>query len=138
MAKRIFLIGGPDTGKTTLSEQLAVQHGIKHVLHTDDLIGHGWSEASQAAADWMNEHANDDYIIEGTAAIRGLRKWLRQNEGPLPEGTTIYTLNLPYVPQSKGQRAMSLGVLTITTEIYSELISRGAVFEQHKSDTGNG
>jgi len=136
MAKRIFITGGPSTGKSSLAEKLAYQHGIKHVLNTDALIGLGWSEASEAAARWMDEHADQDYIVEGCATARTLRKWMRGKPGqPLPEGSSVYILNQPYEPQSKPQQAMAKGMYTVLTEIYGEIVSRGGTFEQHTGDT---
>lgn len=138
MPKRIFITGGPSTGKSSLAEKLAFEHGIKHVLNTDALIGLGWSEASAEAARWMDQHADQDYIVEGCATVRTLRKWMRQNEGkPLPDGSSVYVLNQPYEPQTKPQQAMAKGMYSVLQEIYGELVSRGAVFEQHKSDTTN-
>lgn len=137
MAKRIFITGGPSTGKSSLAQKLAFQHGIKNVLNTDALIALGWSEASAEAVRWMDAHQDHDYIVEGCATARTLRKWMEQNQGkPLPEGSSVYILNLPYVPQSKPQQTMAKGMYTVLTEIYGEIVSRGGTFEQPQADQG--
>lgn len=134
MAKRLIIVGGPSTGKTSLAQELSVKHGITNVRQTDQLTALGWSEASAEAAKWIDEPG--DWIVEGVVAPRALRKWLAANPGkPLPEGTSIYVLTRPYVPQSKGQQTMTKGIYTVLTEIYGDLVARGAVFEQHKPDT---
>lgn len=133
--KRIFICGGPSTGKSSLAEKLAFEHGIRDTLNTDALIGLGWSEASAEAARWMDQHQDVSYVVEGCATARVLRKWMRQNEGkPLPEGSSVYVLNQPYEPQSKAQQVMARGMYTVLSECYGELVSRGAVFE-HDRDT---
>lgn len=134
MPKRIFIIGGPNTGKSSLAQELAAKHGIKDVLNTDSLIGYGWSEASQRAANWITERGEGDFILEGCATARALRKWMQQNAGqPLPADSTVIMLNQPYEPQTKNQQTMTKGMMSVMQEIYAELVSRGAVFEQHNN-----
>lgn len=115
---RICIAGGPRTGKTTLSTSL----GVARVRHTDDLMHLGWSEASAAAALWLD--APGPWIVEGVAAVRALRKWLAAH----PEGKpcdVAYWLDEPVVPTSSGQRAMAKGCATVWDEIEAELRARG-------------
>ena len=137
MPKRVFIIGGPNTGKSYLAETMAREHGIKDVLNTDSLIQHGWSEASAKAAEWMDQRGAGDFVLEGCATARALRKWMTNNPGkPLPEGSQVIVLNQPYEAQTKPQQTMTKGMYTVLTEIYGELIKRGATIEsRHKSDT---
>jgi adenylate kinase family enzyme len=138
MAKRIFIIGGPNTGKSSLAQEFAARHGIKDVLNTDALIGLGWSEASAEAAKFIDEKGGGDFVLEGCATARALRKWMTNNPGkPLPEGSQVYMLNLPYLPQTKNQQTMTKGMLTVMTEIYGELVARGATFEQPEKSEGD-
>ena len=49
----LIIIGGPRTGKTTLANKMG-SPGEGTVLHTDDKIPLGWSEASEwIAANWL-------------------------------------------------------------------------------------
>jgi adenylate kinase family enzyme len=120
---RICITGSPRAGKTTYAKTLGIP-----VKHTDDLIAtHGWSEASQAASEWLNEPG--PWCIEGTAVARALRKWIAAH----PEGKPCDKLILlwePHWPLSKGQHAMAKGVDTVFQEICAELLKRGVEIEQ--------
>lgn len=75
---RILIIGGPRTGKTMLANRLGIQLGML-ARHTDDVAATGWSEASQAASEWIDPDVS--WIIEGVAMGRAMRKWLAANPG---------------------------------------------------------
>ncbi len=114
---RQIIAGGPRTGKTTL----AMKSGGT-VLHTDDLISMGWSEASQFIADdWMKRQ---QFCIEGIATVRALRKWLEANPSGKPCDEVIW-LDIPKVSREKGQETMAKGCLKVWNEIRPELALRG-------------
>lgn len=129
---RIVILGGPKTGKTTLAGGL--QRDLTNyfgplstgqVRHTDDLIHLGWSEASQAAALWLDEPG--PWIIEGVAVVRALRKWRDAHPGAAPPVDRVIRLAtpLPHVEISSGQAAMAKGEYTIWREIRAWLIDHG-------------
>ncbi len=121
---RILILGGPRTGKTTLAGKLAAMHGFVP-KHTDDLIGRWtWSEASDEARLWLEQPG--PWIIEGTAAVRALRKWLTLHPKGRP-ADIVYHGAKPWVPLTRGQQAMANGHATIWSEVRDELVSRGLV-----------
>jgi len=122
---RILIVGGPKTGKTTLSKTLGEKLGITP-RHTDDLIGAlDWSAASLAVSGWIAEPG--DCVIEGVSVVRALRKWLAAYPGS-PADKIIY-LGQPHQELLPGQQSMTKGVATVWREILPELIARGVVIE---------
>lgn len=135
MTVRVVIAGGPKTGKTTLARRLhestpaldvrflaTLERWSIPVRHTDDLIHMGWSEASAAAALWLDEPG--PWIIEGVAAPRALRKWL----GSHPEGKpcdVVYWLDAQRVELTPGQAAMAKGCATVWLGIVDDLRARG-------------
>lgn len=134
MVRRIVIIGGPHTGKTTLANRLGAELGIGNVMHsTDDLIGLGWSEASEAASKWFSDQG--DWIIEGVSTARALRKWLRANPGR-PLDADVVVVRDAFTPLLPGQRSMTTGVYTVFNEIEPELKRRGARIQKLKTANG--
>lgn len=120
----VAIAGGPRTGKTTLATEMALRSGTA-VLHTDALIGLGWSEASQAVAARMLT-ASADLIVEGVAVARALRKALAQTAGrPCDRLVLLAGRRREAGPASPGQLAMAKGVDTVLAEILPELAARG-------------
>ncbi len=126
MSKRVVIVGGPKTGKTTLGEHLRRRLGRGHgipVRHTDDLIGSAsWSEASSVVADWFDEPG--DWVIEGVTTARALRKWLlRGSEGKPCDGVIV--LEEFRADVTDRQAAMARSVMTVFNEVEIELLDRG-------------
>lgn len=117
---RILVAGVPRAGKTTLAKKLGEERSLA-VRHSDSLIGLGWSESSAAAAAWMND--SSDWLIEGVAVPRALRKWLAANAGAPCD--TIYWMPAPRVQLTQGQRSMAGGCITVWAEILPTLTARG-------------
>ena len=116
---RILITGGPRTGKTTLGHTLQNQHGIP-CMHTDDAIeGRSWSEASAEVARWL-EHDNEEFLIEGVAVPRALRKYMKAHPGERPCDELIIRANT-FSDLTKGQLAMTKGLHTVLAEILPEL-----------------
>lgn len=116
---RTVILGGPRTGKTTLAASMR----SGRLVHTDDLIStHAWSDASDAIAKMLD--APGPWVIEGVAAVRGLRKWLRAHAAGKPCDTVV-AMWQPRVPLSKGQLAMAKACRTVFDEIRGELTRRG-------------
>lgn len=114
---RTVIVGVPKSGKTTLSHTMSAPR-----FHTDDLIALGWSEASEAACNWLD--APGPWVIEGVAMARALRKWLAK----YPEGKPcdqLVVLETPWVVLTKGQETMAKGIFTVLDEIIPELVARG-------------
>lgn len=115
--EHIVICGAPRAGKTTLAETFD-----RTVMHTDDLITMGWSEASELiATDWLRRPS--PWVIEGVAAVRGLRKYL-DFFASKPCDEVIY-MPTPRLALSAGQAAMAKGVATIWAQIQPELERRG-------------
>jgi broad-specificity NMP kinase len=116
---RILIAGAPRAGKTTLAAMLEREHKLT-ALHTDTLIPLGWSEASDAAARWIDEPG--PWIIEGVAVVRALRKWLATNQGKPAD--VVHWLGQERVPLSEGQTAMAAGCFSVWAQVLPELLGR--------------
>lgn len=126
---RLAICGGPRSGKTTLSERIT-----GHVVrHTDDLMGLGWSEASDAAAPWFDEPG--EWVIEGVATVRALRKWLEAHPEGKPCDRVVY-LTKAHTKLSKGQASMAKGCKTVwlgsadRISVRDELARRGVEIQE--------
>jgi len=120
---RTVVIGPPRAGKTTYANKRGKRERVE-VRHTDDLIGElDWSGVSErVASDWFAQPG--PWIIEGVAAVRALRKWLRYHaEGkPCDE---IVLLEEPWVSLSDGQARMAKGCSKVWGEVEGLLRARG-------------
>jgi hypothetical protein len=123
MSRRIIIIGGPRAGKSTLSEKLRDELGIKTLRCSHDVEHLGWSESSDFASKWFDDQG--DWIIEGVQMARALRKWLRANPDK-PLDADILTLHHPFEMRLPGQESMTKGMFTVFREIQGELAKRGA------------
>lgn len=115
---RIVILGGPKTGKTTLAGELwrkAVTAWVAErgpivdlegpaLMHTDDVMHLGWSEASETASKWFDTSA--PWIIEGVAAVRALRKWRDAHPGERPPVDRVIALWEPHVELTPRQGGM--------------------------------
>lgn len=112
---RIIIAGGPRSGKTTLSE--TYKDVIVH--HTDDLIEmFEWSEASDRVAELIA--APGPWVIEGTIAVRGLRKFIVKYPNVKPCEKVIFRAE-SYVELTSQQKNMANGCWTIFTGIAKQL-----------------
>lgn len=111
---RLVIAGVPRAGKTTLARDLHA----KDVRHTDDMKHLEWSEHSEAVAEWFREPG--PWIIEGTAAVRAMRKWLR-SEATAPCDTVLWMPD-PREELTPAQSGMAKGIITIWEEILQQLL----------------
>ena len=112
-ASRVVVAGVPRAGKTTLSRAL----DAGEVRSTDELIGLGWSEASEEVSRWLG--LEGPWIIEGVATVRALRKWLRRStESPCD---LVLWIPDPRVDLTSRQWGMANAVRTIWAEIVPNL-----------------
>jgi adenylate kinase family enzyme len=117
---RLAIAGLPRAGKSTLAAKLGVERGIGP-RSTDDLIGLGWSQASETAAEWFD--ARGPLIVEGMGVPRALRKWLASRNGcPVDE---LMWLGRPHEHLTPRQLGMGKGALSVLNGILDELRSRG-------------
>lgn len=136
MPRKIIIIGGPRTGKSTLSERLQAELGIETLHNSADLESlfpvhrpESWSQQSEHASKWFDE--DGDWICEGVQMARALRKWLKANPDK-PLDADLFLLKQPMVVQRDGQKAMMKGVESVFREIEGELIRRGARVQKLK------
>lgn len=128
--QRIVIVGGPDTGKTTLAEKLSRETPFARVRSTDELIEQtDWSGVSRIVAEeWLEEPG--PWVIEGVATARALRKWLQAHPDTGAPCDKVIVLAYPKVAEQKpGQVAMGKGVLTVFTQIAATLQERGVEVE---------
>ena len=112
------MAGGPRTGKSTLAGALGLP-----VLSTDVLIvSYDWSQASEQVATWFD--LTGPWVIEGVAAGRALRKWIKANLEGKPCDHILY-LTHAYEQLTPGQATMAKGCATVWREILPELLKRG-------------
>lgn len=116
---RTVIVGGPRTGKTTFAKKTA---GVRPVHHTDDVAYMEWSRQSREVATWFDRPG--PWVIEGTAAVRALRKWLRSHPLGKPADEVIF-LTSSYEVLTPGQLTMGQGVATVLRQIQMELWARG-------------
>lgn len=118
--KKILIVGGPKTGKSTLADTLGLP-----VRRADQLVGEkSWGEDSAEVARWMNEPG--DMVIEGTSVVRGIRKWMAHHPDTRMEGMEVRRCATPHGYCSDGQSRMGKGVDTIWNQIRPDLVKRGA------------
>lgn len=124
----VIIVGGPGTGKSSFAHRLVGPHHHR-VRSTDELVGVlEWSEASEAVAGWFDEPG--EWIIEGVATVRALRKWLRANPDR-PLKALVVLMAKPLVEQTKQQSALGKGVATVWSEIAVDVLKRGARILKH-------
>lgn len=132
MSYRVVISGSPRAGKTTFAtstkEALLSIHGTElKVMATDDLIVmYDWSAASDVIATWLE--CPGPWLMEGVAAIRGLRKWLKSHPTGKPADLVVLFWTA-FVPLTPGQSSMAKGCQTVWREIAHELRSRGVLVQ---------
>lgn len=119
---KLCIIGPPHSGKTTLADRLSLERNV-HVFHTDDLMHQHWSDASERASHYFDEPG--EWIIDGTMAIRALRKWLERNPEARPDFQVLYLTALAAPYTSAGQDVMAKGIETVYAEIVPRLLRQG-------------
>jgi adenylate kinase family enzyme len=120
---RIVIVGSPRSGKSTLAQKLAAILDVKPQA-TDELIGLGWGNDSAEAAKWFD--AKGPWVIEGTGAVRALRKWLKANPEGSPADIVLYR-GKPKEELTPGQARMATAVGTMSAEVFPQVEQRGAV-----------
>jgi hypothetical protein len=121
---RVAIVGGSRTGKSTLAHRIGVDCAVQ-VRNTDDLIrDHDWSAVSLEVSRWLDEPG--EWIIEGAAVVRALRKWMRLHPGGSLDGLLVVYLDHHVTSVTRGQATLSKGVRAIWREIEDELRARGA------------
>lgn len=123
MGQTFVICGVPRAGKTTAGERLAGHLGCD-LSSTDVLIGTlDWSGVSErVSTQWMVRPA--PWVIEGVAAVRALRKWLKNNPEGKPCDVAVWMPSAK-VPTSRGQRSMGKACETIWTQVAVPLADRG-------------
>ena len=123
--RRVGLTGVPRSGKTMQANACAA-HGYA-IRHTDDLIGKfEWSALSLEVSRWFE--ASGQFVIEGVAVPRALRKWLARHPDGKPCDVVLW-MGTPRLKLTPGQVAMGKGAWTVLQEIRPELEARGVRVE---------
>lgn len=101
--KRIAIVGGPQTGKTTLAKTVT----DRPVHHNDNGKHIPWEDQPEY---WKNQvFGQDAFVLEGVQAARALRKGLQVD--------AVIELDKPHVPLKPGQLAMSKGHVKIFGDV---------------------
>jgi hypothetical protein len=120
--ERVVITGAPRAGKTTISEDM------EHVRHADDLMTSDWSKQSEGVVAWFQEPG--PWVIEGTAAVRGLRKWFRDHD-TAPCDRVIW-MPEPKEDLTPGQASMAKSVATVWGEVRQRLLDLGVQVEERR------
>lgn len=123
--KRIAITGSPESGKTTYADRLGKRLGVE-VIHTDDYIPMGWSEASAHAADVMGKPTT--VLTEGVAVPRALRKMLDADPTRKPVDEVVIIERRGAHTLTPEQASMGKGVATVLAEIRPKLEALGVEF----------
>lgn len=103
--KRVAIVGGPNSGKTTLSRLVR----DRPVVHTDGFRHYSWAAVPEEVIKFVNQHANTKgFVLEGVQAARVLRKGLKVD--------AVVVLVEPLEENTKGQTAMSKAVMTVLAD----------------------
>jgi hypothetical protein len=121
---RTVIVGGPRCGKSTLATTLEApifctdpRSKCQEPNATSTYLPEGlaFNEVPPwVAAHWFTMPA--PWTIEGQATARSLRHWLLHHS-PIAPCDRIILLTQPKVPQSKGQRIMTKGIMTVWHQI---------------------
>jgi hypothetical protein len=121
---RAVLVGGPRSGKTSVAVRASERYA-REAMHPDNLIDRlEWSALSSEVATWLDKPG--EWVMEGVATVRAVRKWLAANPGDTPPPFTLVWMGEALQRRSVGQSSMSKGIATIWNEILPELTRRRA------------
>lgn len=124
---KVVVIGVPRSGKTTYA---LAHYNNEHVIHTDDLLDQDipWSHRSELMVHWME--TIPQFCIEGSDAVRGLRKFMKQNPGEPPCDKVVW-LGSPREELSNSQKGFGKGCKKIFFDILPELYKLEVEVEVH-------
>lgn len=124
---KVVVIGVPRSGKTSYALS---QYDKDIIIHTDDLISQDipWSHRSELITHWME--TIPEFYIEGCDAVRGLRKFLKQNPGESPCDKVIW-LGEPKEELSNSQAGFGKGCKKIFFDTLPELHELGVEVVVH-------
>jgi dephospho-CoA kinase len=115
---KIVITGYPNSGKSTLANILVLATGSFNLLQTDKLLEtHDWSDLSAAVSEWFDKPGN--WIIEGVAAPRAIRKWRAKHPNAKPPFDMFIYMRRGFETYRPGQRAMANGMDTVMLELWN-------------------
>ena len=100
---RVALVGGPNTGKTHLSERVL----DRPVIHTDDLMDQPWAQIPDMAINRVGNRQK--FLIEGALAARTVRRGLKVD--------AVVHLKRAKRPRTEKQEQFSKGVDTVVDSL---------------------
>ncbi len=120
---KVVIIGAPLAGKSTLAQSFGVpvfctdteeqtREKIVGVTYLPPQLN--WSAHSQYVAEkWLT--MNGDWVIEGVAAVRALRKWAVMHPNTMPCDKIIFLKRK--ANRTQGQMTMEKGIENIWSEV---------------------
>jgi hypothetical protein len=101
--RRVAIVGGPKTGKTT---HFAAMVTDREIIHTDDWKQLPWEVVPELAIAKAKPFA--EFVIEGVQVARALRKGL--------EVDAVFLTTKPKAPRKPGHVSMTKAVMTVFRE----------------------
>src|SRR3989344_5588358 len=138
-ASRIYILGGPASGKTHLASQLSKKLNIKH----HDLDDVAWETKYSQKRTYLEREkllekicANKSWIIEGSYAHEWVRAAFSKSDAIIFLDFPISTIVARLIAREFGERRASLWDFLILLKYaltYKQYLKEGGIFKQYQN-----